>query len=293
MGDKRKKKFGDRLDGRRLRTLAAYLKLKPFIMKYKSGASNYFSDAIEITEVEKYLREKRKEGYLGMGMLHLFVAAYVRVISQYPAINRFCSGQRMFARHDVEIIMVLKKKLSTESGEATLKLVFDRDATIVDVYNKLKSEIGDLKSESTLSSTDDIAVTLMKLPRLILKFAVGFLGFLDYFGKMPKSLVEASPFHGSIMITDLGSIGLPAIYHHLYDFGNLPAFIAIGAKRRVREMDADGVAVVKKYVDYKLVVDERICDGFMFSQAFKVFKELLKNPEKLDLSPDVVLYDID
>jgi len=133
----------------------------------------------------------------------------------------------------------------------------------------------------------------MKLRRLILRFTVAFLEMLDYFGLMPKSIIDVSPFHGSVIITDMGSIGLPAIYHHLYNFGNLPVFIALGAKKKVNELNSDGSAAVKKYIEFKLVVDERICDGFYFSQAFKMFKSLLKNPAVLNEPPDNVIEDIE
>jgi len=293
MSEKRKRRLGDRREGRRLRTICIYTALKPYIMKERSDSSNYFSDVIEITEVEKYLRKKRKEGFPGMGMLHLFTASYIRAVAAYPAINRFCSGQRIYARHDVEVNMVIKKQLRVDSEETTVKLNFDRDVTVNDVYNVLRNEIESLKNEETVSSTDVAATALLRLPRLMLRAAVGLLRLLDYIGKMPQALLKASPFHGSVIITDLGSIGLPAIYHHLYNFGNLPVFIAIGPKRRVRELNEDGTTVIRKYVDYKLVVDERICDGFMFSQAFKVFKDLIRNPEKLDVPPESVVDDID
>jgi len=288
----RKKRFGDRREGRRLRTLDPYNAMTPFIMKEKSGASNYFSDMVEISEVEKFLRLKRKNGYPGMGVLHIIVATYLRVVSQYPAINRFCSGQRIYARNNVEFIMTVKKKLSSDGSETSIKVTFDPSETVNDVYRKLSEEIEKVKSEGTMTSTDDVAGSLMKLPRVLLKFTIGLLSLLDYFGLMPKSILNASPFHGSVIITDLGSVGLPAIYHHLYNFGNLPIFIALGAKKKIRELNENGKVVVKKYIDYKLVVDERICDGFYFSQAFKVFKDLLKNPGKLDIPPEFVIEDI-
>ncbi|MCL2627509.1 MAG: hypothetical protein FWD44_02255 [Oscillospiraceae bacterium] len=291
MAKNKKKRFGDRREGRRLRTLDPYNAMTPFIMKEKSDASNYFSDMVEISEVEKFLRKKRREGYLGMGVLHIIIATYLRVVSQYPAINRFCSGQRIYARNNVEYIMTVKKKLTTDGSETSIKVAFDPSETVNDVYNKLTEQIDMVKNEGT-TSTDDVAGTLMKLPRVLLRFTVGFLDFLDYFGLMPKSILAASPFHGSVIITDLGSVGLPAIYHHLYNFGNLPVFIALGAKKRVREIDDDGKVIIRKYIDYKLVVDERICDGFYFSQAFKVFKDLLKHPEKLDIPPEKIIEDI-
>jgi len=262
-------------------------------MREKSDASNYFSEAVEVSEIERFLRKKRINGYPGMGMLHLFIATYIRTASQYPAINRFCSGQRIYARENVDFIMIIKRQLKTDAKETTIKISFDRKDTIIDVYNKLSAEINKVRDDGASTSTDNIAGALMKFPRLILRFAVGFLEFLDYFGKMPKFIIDASPFHGSVIITDLGSIGLPAIYHHLYNFGNLPVFIALGAKKKVNELSMDGKVVSKKYIEFKFVVDERICDGFYFSQAFKVFKSLLRNPDELDIAPETVVEDIE
>jgi len=292
MGKDRKKRFGDRREGRRLRSLDPYNAMTPFIMKEKSDASNYFSDMVDITEIEKFLLKKRQSGFPGLGLLHVFIATYIRVAAQYPAINRFCSGQRIYARNDLELIMTIKKQLRTDAGETSIKVSFDRAETIGDVYGKLNREISKVKN-GVVTNTDDVAAAFMKLPRLILRFAVAFLDMMDYFGLMPKSILSASPFHGSVIITDLGSVGLPAIYHHLYNFGNLPVFIALGSKKKVRELTGDGKAVIKKYIDFKLVVDERICDGFYFSQAFKVFKSLLKNPEVLDEPPAQVIEDIE
>lgn len=292
MGESRKRRIGDRSDGRRLRTLDPYNAMTPFIMKVKSDASNYFFDSAEISEAERYLRVRRLRGYPGMGILHLFIATYVRVAAFYPAINRFVSGQRVFARNHIEFVMTVKKEMRTDAPETSIKVIFDPHDTIFDVYEKLNKEIEKVKSKGEATDTDDVAKTLMKLPRLMLKLTVFLLEKLDYFGKMPKSILKASPFHGSVIITDLGSIGIPPIYHHLYNFGNMPVFIALGAKRKVFEFRKDSI-VERKYVDFKLVVDERICDGFYFSQAFKLFKSILRKPQVLDDPPETVVEDID
>ena len=289
----RKRKFGDRREGRRLRKLDPYNAMTPFIMKEKSDASNYFSELIEISESEKYLRQKRTDGYPGIGMLHLFISAFIRTASQYPGVNRFCSGQRIYARENVEFMMTIKKQMRTDASETTVKIAFDRNETLSDVYNKLTGEIDKIRNEGISTGTDNIAATLMKLPRLVLRFTVGFLELLDYFGMMPKFIIDVSPFHGSVIITDMGSIGLPAIYHHLYNFGNLPIFIAIGAKKKIHELNAAGKVLTKKYIEFKFVVDERICDGFYFSQAFKYYKSLIKNPAILDEPPDMIVDDIE
>ena len=112
------------------------------------------------------------------------------------------------------------------------------------------------------------------------------------FGLLPLWLVELSPFHGSLFFTSMGSLGIPPIYHHLYDFGNLPVFCAFGCKRRANEVEADGTVVQKKYIDYTFNTDERICDGFYYSTAFKFLKYYLKNPAALELPPEKVEEDI-
>ena len=91
----RKKRWGDRNDGRRLRTTPAMLKFMPYIMRDRNDGCNQFEDSIDIAPAEKWLREKRSEGWKGMGMLHLFMAAYVRTVSHCPGINRFVAGQKI------------------------------------------------------------------------------------------------------------------------------------------------------------------------------------------------------
>ncbi|MCL2409224.1 MAG: hypothetical protein FWC96_06375 [Oscillospiraceae bacterium] len=287
-----KKRLGDRKDGRRLRTLEPYNGLIPFIMKVKSDASNFFADSIEITEAEKFLRAKRIDGQPGLGLLHLFVATFVRTASQYPGINRFVSGQRVFAREYVEFVTTVKKEMRINAPETSIKIAFDPRDTIDDVYNKLNAEVAKVK-DAAMTDTDDVAKALMKIPRLLLKFVISLLTTLDYFGKLPKSLIKASPFHGSLTISDVGSIGIPVIYHHLYNFGNMPLFISFGAKRKVYETQPDGTVIQRKYIDFTLVMDERICDGFYFSQAFKLFRSILRNPQVLETPPETVIEDVE
>ena len=118
------RRFGDRKEGRLLRTLEPFYKFMPFIMVKRNDALNYFTDVIECTELDRYLRAKRAEGYKGMGMLHLFIAAYVRAISHAPGLNRFVSGQRIYARNNIEIVMTVKRAMTMDAPETTIKVVF-------------------------------------------------------------------------------------------------------------------------------------------------------------------------
>lgn len=289
----RKKRFGDRNDGYRLRTLDPLYNFIPFIMAKRSDSWTLFEDAVEITDTDRWLREKRKEGYKGLGYLHLFIAAYVRVVSQRPMVNRFVCGRRIYARNNIEIVMAVRRGMSSDAGETTIKVVFEPTDTVFDVYHKMEAAIGEIKNGVEDNGTEAFARIATMLPRFLLKFAIWLLKVMDYFGLIPMSLLNVSPFHGSMIITDLGSLGIGPVYHHIYDFGTLPAFIAFGAKRKAIELAPDGSPVQRKYIDYKINTDERICDGYDYAMAFKYFKKYLRHPGELEVPPEKVVHDVD
>ena len=136
------------------------------------------------------------------------------------------------------------------------------------------------------SSFDHVAALLASMPRLLLKFVVWFLKTLDYFGLLPAFLTDLSPFHGTVIFTSMGSLGIPPIVHHLYNFGNLPVFVAFGRKYRKVELDLQGKPVTRRYVDFVMNTDERIVDGFYYATVMKYFEKLLREPEQLDLPPE-------
>ena len=291
---KRKRRFRDRKDGRRVRNIDTIASLSPYLMKTRVGSSNYISDSVEITNMERYIRKKRQEGYKNFGAMHVFLASYVRTVSQRPAINRFVSGQKIYARNNIEVAMTIKKEMRRDAPETCVKMVFEPWETAEEIYQKIDATIAKEKDSANLdSSFDGLAKALRFIPGLLLKFVVRMLEILDYFGWLPTSLLSLSPFHGSLVITSMGSLGIPPIYHHLYDFGNVPLFWAFGAKRVAYEPQRDGTIAERRYIDYTLVTDERICDGYYYASALKYVKHLLKNPAVLSERPAEIIDDVD
>ena len=287
--------WGDRSDGRRLRTLPPMAMMSPYLMWTRNASSNYFEEAIEITNVDRYIRQKRREGLTDFGITHVLLAAYVRGVAKYPGLNRFLAGQRVYSRgEDIQYCMVIKKEMSVDSPDTAIKVHLSPRDTAEDVYRKLNAAVDSVKATTDLDSSYDQFVQLLSLiPGVVMRLVVLLLRFLDYFGLLPKFIMELSPFHGSLFYTSMGSLGIKPIYHHLYDFGNLPVFGAFGLKRKALEVQEDGSVVQKKYIDIKFVLDERIVDGFYYAAFFKYFRRLMAHPEVLDNPPAEVVRDID
>ena len=287
--------WGDRPDGRRVRTLSPMAQITAYFQVERNTCSNLFEESFEITNVDRYIRQKRREGMTDFGITHVLLAAYVRGVAKYPQLNRFISGQKVYSRgNDIQYCMVVKKEMTVDSPDTSIKVHLTPYDTAKDVYEKLNAAIESVKQTAELdSSFDDLVMKLTMIPNVIMKFTVWLLKLLDYFGLLPKFLLELSPFHGSLFFTSMGSLGIKPIYHHLYDFGNLPVFGAFGMKRRANEVLEDGTVVQKKYIDVKFVLDERIVDGYYYATFFKHYRRLLAHPEILDNPPEEVVSDID
>lgn len=279
-------------EGRRIRSSIPMDAMTPFIMPTRSGATNSFYASADITKCEEFLRTMRREGMTGLGMMHIFIAAYARVISQYPGINRYIRGQRLYARNGIQICLTVKKELKLNAPESVVKFHINPTDTLSEVYENINYLVSENKQEGDRNSMDTLARILVKLPGLLLRGTVGALRSFDYFGLLPGAIINLSPFHGSMFISNLGSLGMPPIYHHLYNFGNLPMFITMGKKHTEYTINRDGGTDKHRMIDFTLVCDERICDGHYYSCAFKLLKKLIENPERLLVQPESVIEDI-
>lgn len=289
----RKKGFLGRYDGRRLKSLDPFYKIIPYIMRTRTDAQNFFDEKIEISNTEEYIRRKRKEVDEPITFLHIIIAAIVRTISQKPGLNRFIAGQKIYARNEILISLALKKELNTESPETTIKMKFEPTDTLMDVARKVNAAISENKDMDNKNDAEKLSKLIMSVPGFMVKFLVWLLKSLDYIGLMPKIINEVSPFHTSVFVSNLGSVGIQPVYHHLYEFGTTSIFIVFGMKSKEKVLNSDNEVVEKKYVRLCVTTDERIADGLYFASAFKMYRNLIKNPEQLELPPEKVYEDVD
>jgi len=285
----KQKKLKDKF--RRVKSISPMARLVPYIMEDRIGSQNFIFDKINLTQIDKYIKKKQEQGLRNFNLMHVLIAAYVRTCSQRPAINRFIRGQKIYTRELVEVCLTIKKEMTLESPDTVVKILLKPDATADDVYYALNEKIETYRDEKN-SSFDKLAKVLNFIPGFLLRWTIRFLRFLDYCGLLPRSLAALSPFHGSFFITSMGSLGIPPIVHHLYDFGTVPAFCAFGAKQREFKVNPDGSVYKYSYVDVSYNLDERICDGFYYASALKYMRNLFKKPEVLDNPPEQVIKDI-
>lgn len=272
--------FGLRTDGRKLKTIGPFFRVIPHVMKDRSDSHVYYTQDLPIKSLDEYIAKKEQEG-IRMSYMNIIYAALVRLLAEKPALNRFVMDGRTYARHGITISLAIKKEMTEEIEETTLKLPFTGAENIFEIKEKLDSAIEQNKDLSAENSTDKLAKLLSLVPNWLFKFIVNMLMFLDKHGMMPKAVISASPFHTSAFLTNVGSLGIDAIYHHIYNFGTTGVFLAMGKKKKSYVYEDDNI-VQEKTISLAWVADERICDGFYYATALKSFYKYMRKPELLE-----------
>lgn len=272
--------FGKRSDGRRLRKISPFFLLMPHIMKRRSDSQVFYSQEIPLAPLDEYISKKDAEG-IKMSYMAIIYSALVRIIAEKPLVNRFVMNGRVYARNSIDISLAIKKGMSETAEETTLKLHFKGSENIFDIRNRLEQVITENKDVSAENGTDKLAKALAYIPSWLIKLVVNFLMFLDRHNLMPKAIIELSPFHTSAFLTNVGSLGIDSIYHHLYDFGTTAVFLAMGKKKK-SFISVDETLKEEKSLSLRWVLDERICDGFYYANALKLFNKYMKKPELLE-----------
>ena len=272
--------FGLRSDGRKLKTLDPLFRVIPHIMKERNDAHVYYTEELPIKYLDEYIAKKNEEG-IKMSYMNIIYAALIRLLAEKPHLNRFVMNGRTYARHDITISLAIKKGMTEDAEETNIKLHFTGKENIFEIKEKLDSSIALNKEVTTQNNTDTFVKFLSHMPNLIYKIVVNTLMWLDKHGMMPKAVIELSPFHTSAYLTNLGSLGIDPIYHHIYNFGTVGVFLAMGKKKKSYIYEDDNI-VQEKAICLKWVADERICDGFYYASALKSFYRYLRKPELLE-----------
>ena len=281
-----KRLFRDRSDGKRIKAKDPFFRIIPYIMKERSDAQVFFEETIKLENVDTMIKSLRKEGHK-VRFVHVVIAGIIRVISQKPKVNRFIAGKKAYSRNVIAISIAIKKSMDVDSPETIIKLHFSPNDTLMDVVEKVNTAFEEnVEKMNQQNDTDKAANFFNMLPGFLLNFSIGFIKFLDNHRMMPKFLIKLSPFHSSVFVVDLGSIGISSAYHHIYNFGTTSIFMAFGTKSKELSKDTNNDVSTRKTMNFKYVVDERVVDGYYFASAIKLFRVIMHSPEQLLNPPE-------
>lgn len=282
--------FGRRPDGRVLKNIDPMIAITPYLMPMRCDAQVMLDLKADYEKLARYITAKGAEGHK-ITFTELVISAFVRVIAELPEVNRFVANKRIYARNEMTVSFAMLKDTAVpgEIEENTVKAKFSPYDTIFDVSEKIKKMIAENRREEADNLT--IKLTRLLLNPILANTVVSIAKFLDRYGLLPKVLMDALPFHTSMFLTNMASIGMPAVKHHIYNFGTTSLFISIGAVERSVVPGPDGKPQRKRMLPFGIVADERICAGAMYARMVARFNELMANPALLEVPPETVNFE--
>lgn len=281
------RQFGDRPDGRKLRTTPSIERMLPVLVRTRTAAEEHYRESIEITDACAWLDGKTREGLPNIEMTHLVVAAFVRTVSLLPYLNRFIAGHHIFARYELDVLV----SGIGEMYASNVKVRLSDNDTVTDVYHKIADRIDAFKAGEHEQAAERVTDFLMLLPRFLRRLSMQILRVLDYYGFLGQSLLFASPWHASLRVYDNAPAGLNANPLRLADIGTNSVAVSLGGVRSTLEPDAAGHLVAHRWLDIDVAVDSRIATKAQIEKALVYFKRILSSPHELERAPRVVTDD--
>ena len=277
--------IGDRSDGVLLRKLPGFRKMFPFVMRTRTESVIYFPQRLRIRSTLAWLETANAGREKKITLFHVILAAGLRTLALRPEANRFVVGRRIYQRRTIDLSFVVKRELNEQAGETTLKLTFDPRSTIAEVAEQVAAAV-QMTKQSSSSADEQMSNLLTSLPRTLTRLAVWAARALDYFGWLPSSLIKGDSMFASAFLANLGSIGIDAVFHHMYEWGNAPFFVVVGKRKKEPLVNERGALEVQDVLDVNFSVDERITDGVYYARTLDIFADFIKNPEKLEVPPE-------
>lgn len=273
--------FKNRYDGRRIKSLEPFQMIMPYVMKTRTDSMNMYEDNVPCEIFDEYIKEKATQG-IKLDYMQIFIAAIVRTIALRPKLNRFVMNGHIYARPKIWVSFAIHHDLSGNQDETTIKLCFEGTETILEIADKIQTAIlKETASHTEANATDKLAKLLTRIPGPILRLAVNTLMWMDRHNIMPKAIIEASPFHTTFFITNLKSLSINHIFHHVYEFGTTGVFFAMGKERNI-PLYKNGKFIPQKAMGFGLTTDERFCDGLYLARSLRLLKKLLRDPKALE-----------
>ncbi len=274
-----------RPDGIKLKNFDPTYTVAAHFMDKRIDSMNMITLDIPLEPMKTYIRDAKQRGH-NITRMTILLAAWVRTIAEFPGLNRFIVNSTAYAHKDLKIGMVVLKDGKIDEHGSTAKCEFQVTDTIFDVQSKMDEFIEQNRTNQDDNGTEKAVKFFMSIPGLV-RIVVKLAKFLDRHGLLPQWIIDVSPFHCSLLVTNLASIRTNHIYHHVYEFGTTSISIAMGNPRMVPKQK-HGEVVFERCMPLGVVMDERIASGSYFARAFHRMSTYLADPTLLETPPEKI-----
>jgi hypothetical protein len=271
-----------RADGTPIANVHPLRRIMPFIMPVRNGAFVLFEQDVPTASLFAAL-ERLNAGRPAehrITAFHCVLYAIGVALTEFPRLNRFIAGSRLYDRRGLWLAFSAKQRLERDAPMFSSKVEFRPGEPLPAMVDRLLAVLREGKSGRE-TAADREAKGFLRLPGPLLRLAVRAQRVLDGWNLLPPSLTRDDPLYASAFVANLGSVGLDAAYHHLFDYGTCPIFVTMGRVHRTPVVRDDGSVGSHEVFTLRYTYDERIEDGFYAARALERLAACLADPAQL------------
>jgi len=270
-----------RSDGEAVERLSPLRRMMPFLMPRRNDAFVLFEQTIETAPLLALLERLNAARTPDdrVTLFHCVLRAIGLALTEFPRLNRFIAGRRLWERRGIWLALSAKQRLDRDAPVFSTKIRFDPGEPLVAFADRMHRELR--QGRRGEAAADRELGLLVRLPRVALRTLTWLQPRLDALGFLPPRLINDDPLYASAFVANLGSVGLDAAYHHLFEYGTIPIFVTMGRVHRAPVVRDDGSVGSREVFVLRYTYDERIEDGFYAARALEKLAAHLADPDAL------------
>ena len=272
-----------RSDGELVRGLPNTRRVMPYLMRGRNESAVFFEYDVKLPKTDAFVRSwNQANPTLQIDVFHVFVWAMRDAFERNPSVHRIVAGGRFYDRKGIWFSYAVKSKLEVGAPLVLVKRRFDLDESFGAMVEGMHAEQSSATS-SERSTLDKELGLLLRFPGFVRRLIMATIRVGDRLGLLPRHFIEKDPMYTSAFFANMASLGMPAVYHHLYEYGTATVFASVG--RPVGEPGSPTTGPDRRrLMTLKFTFDERADDGLAAWFTLRRVKQVIEDPEACGLS---------
>ena len=266
------------LELEKVRTVPPFRKIAIGTWRTAYDPSVYGTMSLPMDRAMDYIARFRAATGIRLTVSHLMAKAFAATLQKIPDANSILRFHRPYRRKRIGVFFQVAM---TEEGSDKIDL---SGCTLYDVENKdLPTLIAEFEGKvNKVRARKDEALEKTRgifrwLPFWASHWFLRTVSFLSYTLNLALPGLARDPF-GSVMITNIGSLGLDMAYVPLVPYSRVPILLALGAVAKVPVVEGDEV-VIRQQMKVNATFDHRFIDGAHAAIMSKVLHRAFEDPD--------------
>ena len=264
----------------KVRDLTSYQKLAIGSWRSAKDPSIYGRHDIDYTRAAAFTERFRKEKGLKITPTYILAQAVSLVYACHPALNTILRWGTLYQRENISFSFLTAVDGKDPFGKLNLSACVIRDIanlSLQALYKELSRKISRAKqNKDEVSAAQNRLIS--KIPSPLMSLFLDISSFLMYTLNIRLKAAPEDPF-GSVMISNLGQIGIDSAFIPIVPYSKVPVFIAMGEVRPRVTAEARRPAV-RDMLRLNYTIDHRCIEGKSLSVMQKMLFMIFNNPDR-------------